>query len=129
MKTPAGGKKPGLSDIAAHEFGSQATDLKLSMVEAYLRQFSIALRRTFPKLWYIDAFAGSGERTVRVAARGGDLFDEPGRKASKGGGGRPASPLISILHLIGSRSLRSAAVQSPHSRLFAISIPVVTLTS
>lgn len=71
------GTKLDPATLAAHEFGSQATDLKLSMVEAYLRQFAIALRNKFPELWYIDAFAGSGERTVRVAAHGGDLFDEP----------------------------------------------------
>ena len=62
---------------ADHEFGSQDTDLKLSLVEAYLKQFAIALRRRFPELWYFDAFAGTGERTVRVAARDGNLFDEP----------------------------------------------------
>ena len=62
---------------ADHEFGSQDTDLKLALVEAYLKAFTTALRRFFPELWFFDAFAGTGERTVRVAARGGDLFDEP----------------------------------------------------
>ena len=62
---------------ADHEFGSQDTDLKLWLVEAYLKQFTTALHRKFPELWYFDAFAGTGERTVRVAARDGDLFDEP----------------------------------------------------
>jgi three-Cys-motif partner protein len=66
-------KKP----LADHEFGSQDTDLKLSVVETYLGAFTKAFRRKWPKLWYIDAFAGTGSRTVRVAARGGDLFDEP----------------------------------------------------
>ena len=64
-----------MHNFANHEFGSQDTDLKLSIVEQYLRQFSIALTGKFPELWYIDAFAGSGTRTVRVEARGGDLFD------------------------------------------------------
>ena len=58
-----------------HEFGSQDTDLKLSIVEQYLRQFSTALTGKFPELWYVDAFAGTGKRTVRVEARGSDLFD------------------------------------------------------
>ncbi|MGA9428283.1 MAG: three-Cys-motif partner protein TcmP, partial [Xanthobacteraceae bacterium] len=62
---------------ADHEFGSQDTDLKLSLVEAYLKRFATALRGKFPQLWYFDAFAGTGERTVRVAARDGGLFDEP----------------------------------------------------
>ena len=60
-----------------HEFGGQHTELKLSIVESYLRAFSTALVRRFPTLIYIDAFAGTGFRTVRVAARGGDLLDEP----------------------------------------------------
>ena len=59
-----------------HEFGSQDTDLKLSVVETYLRTYTRALTGKWPEIWYIDAFAGTGSRTVRVAARGGDLFDE-----------------------------------------------------
>jgi len=60
-----------------HEFGGQHTELKLSIVESCLKAFSTALIRHFPTLIYIDAFAGTGSRTVRVAARGGDLLDEP----------------------------------------------------
>jgi three-Cys-motif partner protein len=59
-----------------HEFGSQDTDLKLSVIEEYLKTYTKALRGKWPALWYIDAFAGTGSRTQRVAARGGDLFDE-----------------------------------------------------
>jgi three-Cys-motif partner protein len=59
-----------------HEFGSQDTDLKLSVIETYLRTYTRALTGKWPEIWYIDAFAGTGSRTVRVAARGGDLFDE-----------------------------------------------------
>jgi three-Cys-motif partner protein len=59
-----------------HEFGSQDTDLKLSVVEYYLKTYTKALRGKWPALWFIDAFAGTGSRTVRVGARGGDLFDE-----------------------------------------------------
>ena len=60
-----------------HEFGAQHTDLKLSIVESYLQAFATALRPHFAQLWYVDAFAGTGSRTVRVEAREGDLFDEP----------------------------------------------------
>lgn len=65
--------------MSAHEFGNVSTDLKLSMVAGYLRAFTTALQdkpsaqRPF-KLWYIDAFAGTGERTVRLAARDADLL-------------------------------------------------------
>lgn len=52
-----------------HEFGSQATELKLAVVEAYLRAFTTALRSKFSELWYFDAFAGTGERTERVPSQ------------------------------------------------------------
>jgi len=61
--------------LSDHEFGGVSTDLKLSLVERYLSAFTTALRGKFKELWYIDAFAGTGERTVKLAARGSDLFD------------------------------------------------------
>ena len=60
-----------------HEFGDQHTEIKLELVEKYLRAYMSALRNKFSHLWYIDAFAGTGSRTVRVEARDGDLFDAP----------------------------------------------------
>jgi three-Cys-motif partner protein len=59
---------------AEHVFGSPATELKLSVVEAYLRAYTKALQGKFPQLWYIDAFAGTGERTEIVPARREGLF-------------------------------------------------------
>ena len=50
-----------------HAFGNVSTDFKLSMVERYLQAFSTALKGKFEELWYIDAFAGTGERTVKIA--------------------------------------------------------------
>lgn len=63
--------------IDNHEFGDQHTEIKLELVEKYLQAYAIALRSKFPHLWYIDAFAGTGSRTVRVDAKDGDLFDAP----------------------------------------------------
>jgi three-Cys-motif partner protein len=60
-----------------HEFGGQHTEIKLELVEKYLHAYMSALRNKFRHLWYIDAFAGTGSRTVRVEARDGDLFDAP----------------------------------------------------
>ncbi|UWU89605.1 three-Cys-motif partner protein TcmP [Bradyrhizobium sp. CB1015] len=64
-----------------HEFGDQHTELKLSIVEKYLHFFTTALRNKFPQLWYIDAFAGTGYRTVRHEAIPASLIDagEPER--------------------------------------------------
>ncbi|MGX9120298.1 three-Cys-motif partner protein TcmP [Mesorhizobium sp. BHbsci] len=50
---------------ADHEFGNVSTDLKLSLIEEYLTAFTTALRGKFAALWYIDAFAGTGVRTVK----------------------------------------------------------------
>ncbi len=60
-----------------HEFGGQHTDIKLEIVERYLQRYSAALHTWCDSVWYIDAFAGTGSRTVRTRARDGDLFDEP----------------------------------------------------
>ena len=60
-----------------HEFGGQHTDIKLAIVERYLQRYSAALHTWCDAVWYIDAFAGTGSRTVRTRARDGDLFDEP----------------------------------------------------
>jgi len=57
-----------LSEIGEHEFGSLSTSLKLSMVQGYLKSYATLMRPKGFKLWYIDAFAGTGEITKRIAA-------------------------------------------------------------
>ncbi|KQT03302.1 MULTISPECIES: three-Cys-motif partner protein TcmP [unclassified Rhizobium] len=64
--------------MSDHEFGNVSTDLKLSLIEAYLKAFTTALRSQFPELWYIDAFAGTGERVIKQNAIADDLM--PGRE-------------------------------------------------
>ncbi|MCH8616951.1 three-Cys-motif partner protein TcmP [Sphingomonas sp. SM33] len=44
----------------AQEFGDEHTKKKLETVEAYLRAFTIALKRQNFTLYYVDAYAGSG---------------------------------------------------------------------
>lgn len=63
-------------DLANHEFGSVSTDLKLEVLSKYLSGFTTALRRKFDQLWYVDAYAGTGRRTVRILARDPGFFDE-----------------------------------------------------
>lgn len=63
-------------DIGEHEFGGVSTDLKLSLVEGYLHAFTTALKGRFD-LWYIDAFAGTGERTVKHAGHEGGIGVAP----------------------------------------------------
>ncbi len=59
-----------------HEFGGISTELKLSMLNAYLKAFTTALSRKNYELWYIDAFAGTGERTVKFESSTATLFEE-----------------------------------------------------
>lgn len=59
--------------ISDHSFGSSSTDLKLAVVEGYIRAFTTALRGKY-KLWYIDAFAGTGERTEHFESQDENLL-------------------------------------------------------
>ena len=75
-----------------HEFGDQHTELKLSIVEKYLSFFTTALRGKFAELWYIDAFAGTGERTIKHEGRPAGLLDagEPERVERRRGSAKIA---------------------------------------
>jgi len=56
-----------------HEFGDQHTELKLSIVEKYLKFFTTALRGKFEELWYIDAVVAANQwRSTRAV-----LFLDP----------------------------------------------------
>src|SRR5687767_1798793 len=75
---PEPGGYGGAGARADHCFGGGWTEIKLRAVTDYLRFYTTALKekptRTTPfELWYIDAFAGTGDRTV-TKIRGG-LFD------------------------------------------------------
>lgn len=54
---------------ADHNFGGAWTEIKLDAVQRYLEMYAAALSPIFD-LWYIDAFAGSGTRTVKTTAGG-----------------------------------------------------------
>lgn len=55
-------------DLGEHEFGSLSTSLKLSMVQGYLQSYATLMQGKGFDLWYVDAFAGTGEVTKRIAA-------------------------------------------------------------
>jgi three-Cys-motif partner protein len=99
-----------------HEFGDQHTKLKLSIVEKYLKFFSAALRGKFEELWYIDAFAGTGSRTVRYQERAAGLLDagEPERIERRRGSARIAidvMPPFDFIVFIDSKPAYVAALQ------------------
>lgn len=57
-----------MAEIGEHEFGSVSTSLKLSMVQGYLQSYATLMQGKGFDLWYIDAFAGTGEVTKRIGA-------------------------------------------------------------
>jgi three-Cys-motif partner protein len=113
-----------------HEFGAQHTDLKLSIVESYLKAYTKALRFYFEQLWYIDAFAGTGSRTVRVVAREGDLIDAPvpERVEQRRGSARIAIEIVPKFHRLISidskpahcAALRDLAAQHPDREIAVV---------
>jgi len=99
-----------------HEFGDQHTELKLSIVEKYLKFFTTALRGKFKELWYIDAFAGTGSRTVRHEERAAGLLDsgEPERIERRRGSARIAidvKPPFDFIVFVESKPSYAAALQ------------------
>jgi three-Cys-motif partner protein len=78
--------------MADHFYGGDHTALKNSIVEQYLKFFTTALKPHFSELWYIDAFAGTGNQTVRHEARDADMLSpaEPERIEQRRGSARIA---------------------------------------
>jgi three-Cys-motif partner protein len=59
-----------------HDFGGAWTEIKLDAVEYYLKCFTGALSRMRFDLWYVDAFAGTGDRNEQQLT-GGLLENKP----------------------------------------------------
>ena len=54
------------ADVGINQFGGAWTAEKLGILKEYLDRYSTALKNQPFKLWYIDAFAGTGEVIVRA---------------------------------------------------------------
>ncbi len=48
-----------------HFFGGSHTEIKLAVLTAYVGAFQTALKNQRFETWYIDPFAGSGDRSER----------------------------------------------------------------
>ena len=59
-----------------HEFGGPWTEVKLDAISEYLDFYRNALKNRDFETWYVDAFAGTGERNAKVT-RGGIFEDAP----------------------------------------------------
>ncbi|MCW5724227.1 MAG: three-Cys-motif partner protein TcmP [Maricaulaceae bacterium] len=98
-------------DKLTHKFGGPWTEIKLDAVQYYLKFFTNALKnKPTPEhpfeLWYIDAFAGAGERAIRNDASG--LFGIPDAKLGE-------------LRLAGSAK-RALSIDPPFSRFVFVEI-------
>lgn len=60
----------------AHRFGGAWTEIKLKALTEYLQFYQIALKRQSFETWYIDAFAGTGDRHAYIT-EGGIFEGEP----------------------------------------------------
>jgi three-Cys-motif partner protein len=54
----------------AHKFGGEWTDDKLEVMRRYFSAYAMALKNQAFGRWYVDAFAGTGERTDRQISDG-----------------------------------------------------------
>lgn len=59
---------------AKHKFGGPWTEVKLDAISEYLQFYQVALKNLHFETWYLDAFAGSGERHAVVKT--GGLFEQ-----------------------------------------------------
>ena len=83
-----------------HRFGGAWTELKLDAVNYYLGFFTKVLRTQPFDLWYVDAFAGSGTRTVERET----------------GGLLEGSPVVEVTEETAGSVLRALSVDPPFSR-------------
>jgi three-Cys-motif partner protein len=98
-----------------HEFGGQHTELKLSIIEKYLKAYTTALTGKFDELWYIDAFAGTGSRTIKREEMPADVLGprEPEKIEQRRGSARIAidvSPQFDFIVFIEAKSTHVAAL-------------------
>jgi three-Cys-motif partner protein len=68
------GRKQGTKEGPEHRFGGDWTDTKLGILRRYLEAYSTALKNRPFKTAYIDAFAGSGYRTLKQTEEDGSLL-------------------------------------------------------
>lgn len=63
-----------MSDKPKHQFGGPWTEIKLDAISDYLNFYQNALKNQGFETWYVDAFAGTGERNAKVMK--GGIFED-----------------------------------------------------
>lgn len=62
-----------MKTVPKHEFGGPWTEVKLDAISEYLDFYQNALKNSGFETWYVDAFAGTGERHQKTLK--GSIFD------------------------------------------------------
>lgn len=89
-----------MSDKPKHVFGGPWTEIKLDAISEYLNFYQKALKNQNFVTWYVDAFAGTGERHARVLT--GGLFE--------------SAPIEEVDEVLAGSARRALAVNPPFSR-------------
>jgi len=96
--------------MVEHRYGGLWTEIKTEAVEYYLKCFTAALSKVPSfRLWYIDAFAGTGTRTADRET-GGLLDGKPIEIVTEtlDGSAKRALNVVPPLHRAGLRTMRRA---------------------
>jgi three-Cys-motif partner protein len=84
---------------AKHRFGGAWTEIKLDAISDYLNFYQNALKNKGFETWYVDAFAGTGERHATVVK--GGIFEE--------------SPIEEVEEVLAGSARRALEIKPPFS--------------
>lgn len=89
---------------AGHRFGGTWTELKLDAVEYYMKCYTKALTAAGMDTWYIDAFAGPGDREVDRET--GGIFEQ--------------APISIVTEILDGSALRAMKISPPFNHFIFI---------
>ena len=92
------------AERVGHRFGGAWTELKLDAVEYYMKCYTRALTSARMDTWYIDAFAGPGDREVDREA--GGIFE--------------GEPIRTITEVLDGSALRAMKIDPPFNHFIFI---------
>lgn len=98
-------------DDANHDFGGAWTEIKLAVISAYSKFYVTAISKKFD-LWYIDPFAGTGQRNAKEEV--GGLFGDTPEPISTVAREYPGSAALALEQVPGFDHLRFGDSKAKH---------------
>lgn len=89
-----------MTEKPKHKFGGPWTEIKLDAISDYLNFYQNALKNLDFETWYVDAFAGTGDRHAKVMK--GGIFDD--------------APIEEVEQVLAGSALRALEVVPPFKR-------------